>query len=109
MDFNEFLQFHQVNSSIIQHVQVASINLFTFFVFQFKNSTVILHCEVETKEYKRFTRPFITDKHISVIQWEEIIRKTEQEICKYLKKSVRFCVAKQSVLEHVIKIPYFSS
>lgn len=39
-----------------------------------KHHQVAFQFEIEKKEFKRFLKPFVTDKYLTVMQWEEVIR-----------------------------------
>lgn len=41
--------------------------------------------DIERKTFDRFRRPFVTDKYITVVQWEEIYRKIEKFVVQEVK------------------------
>lgn len=51
-----------------------------------KNVKVACQFEIETKEFRRFKKPFITGKYLSVTTWEEIIRTLEKFMIKQMKQ-----------------------
>lgn len=55
------------------------------FTFQIKSDrgeslVVALEFEIENRMFDRFRRPFITDKYITIVQWEEITRNIEKRV-----------------------------
>lgn len=54
---------------------------------QLKNVKVAFHFQIELKEFKAFKKTFLTDKYLTVTQWEEITRQLTAIAKKKIKAS----------------------
>lgn len=78
-DFIEFMKVTSVKFVCLHFVDADSMPL------QVKDRILAVQFSIDTKKFDSFRKPFVTNKYLTVIQWEELMRTLNRSLCKQLK------------------------